>query len=122
MYWLVVALLFLPLVVTAGSDVPYCFFDGCAHASVCRCVSFFSECDISDNVQGTCKLTPWGIGAIVTLSVTAVAVVVIFLCALYFCKKILCCCCKSRERPMPMHTTVYYQPAQPHGSDAHEML
>ncbi len=98
------------------SNVPYCFFDGCAQASVCRCYSFFQECETSSQAQGYCKLTPWGIAVIVICAVLVVGLFAALFCLLYFCKKIFCCCCKRRRErdTAPMHTTVYYHPTTSH--------
>ena len=113
----------LPLVASADQDLPNCLLnDGCASASVCRCTSFFTECDTSSNAQGYCKLTPWGIALIALTGVAVVFCITLVFCLLYYCKKVFCCCCKSRERHAPMHTTVYYHPAQPYGVEGHEVL
>jgi hypothetical protein len=118
-----------PLVARAGgNDVPYCFFDGCASASVCKCHSFFQECDTGSEAQGFCKLTPWGIAVIVIIVVLFFALLVAVFCLLYCCKKVFCCCCKRRresshhQQQQPVHTTVYYHPPQAHGTQLHEML
>lgn len=85
--------LFLLLLGTLGTLArasSYCMPTGCAGTG-CTCPSFFFRCDTSEDLNGVCTFTTYGVWAVVAIIVLLVAVigVLVFL---------ICCCCCCRRR------------------------
>ena len=85
-------LLVILFVLSVSTTVPppYCFMDnGCAIASHCQCVWFFTYCNIDDESSGTCRFTTPGIVTLSSILIILVILVIFFVCC-------LCCCCRPR--------------------------
>lgn len=88
MHW---SLFLLLLGVALAGAEGYCTPVGCAGTG-CTCPAFFFRCDTSDDLNGVCTFTQYGVWAVVAIIVFLVALVAL-LVFLVCC----CCCCRCRR-------------------------
>jgi hypothetical protein len=110
MHWSLFLLVLLSAAQVARAS-GYCLPTGCA-GSECSCPSFFFHCDTSEDLNGVCTFTSygvWAVVAIIVLLVVLIALLVFIVC---------CCCCCRGKRNRDTNINLFH----PAGYDAHSVI
>src|SRR6185437_3612725 len=96
--------LFLALLCSLVGASSYCLPTGCA-GTECACPGFFFRCDTTEDLNGVCTFTTYGVWAVVAIIVLLVVIIALLVFLVCCCG---CCRCK-RGKATHVHLISPYE-------------